>query len=172
LALKVDVVTCAILPTFAGTYTDGRRDVLFKKLRDTNTAFISTLVNTTLPATLTNLRFPADQPEAIVAGVAQVPVLNSGTPASVLYEKIDFLTAPVKVASLRMMSTDPYPMANLSSSLTTTALAGVVALAFSQKGERIPQADLLSLLQSNFNQPYDPTAMLAATQPIYFTKPA
>ncbi len=172
LALKknVDIISCAILPSFNGSYTDGRRDVIFKALRDSNTALITTLDNTTMANTLTNLRFPSDQPDALATGVAQLPVLNSNPSPDQLFARIGFLMPPVKVGSFRVMAPDKYPTANISSSFTTTALAGIAALAMSQAQQRMNKAALMSLFQQTFNQPFDALSMLQQTAPAYYHK--
>ena len=170
LKLNVDVISCAVLPSFNGTYTDGRRDIIFNALRASNTALITTLENTTVATVLTKLRFPSDQPESIPTGVAQIPILNAKPSADMLFDRIGFLMPPVKIGSYRFMSAENYPITTISSSLTTTALAGVVALAFAQAQRRIPKAELLSLLQTTLNQPYDALSMLQQTAPAYYHK--
>lgn len=173
LALKknVDIITCSVLPSFNGSYTDGRRDIIFKKLRDTNTLLVTSLVNTTMLDVLTGLRFPSDQPESIVAGVAQVPILTAAPPASELYKSIDFLMPAVKTGSLRLMSNDHFPLTTCSSSLATSAMAGVLALMLSFHQRRLSTAEAITMLNAQLKQPYNPAEMLTTTAPAYFHKP-
>lgn len=173
LALKknVDIITCSVLPSFSGSYTDGRRDVIFKKLRETNTLLVTSLVNTTIPSVLTGLRFPSDQPESIVAGVAQVPILTAAPPATELYKSIDYLMPAVQTGSLRLMSNDHFPLTTCSSSLATSALAGVLALMLSFHQRRFSSAEAIAMLNAQLKQPYTPAGMLTTTTPAYFHKP-
>jgi hypothetical protein len=170
LKLKVDVITCAVLPSFSGTYTEGRKDVIFNQLRNSNTALVTTLINTTLTDTLVRLRFPSDQPESIVTGVAQVPVLNSNPSADLLFDKISFLTPPVRTGSYRVMAAEPYPLTTLSSSVTTTALAGVIALAMSHLQRRPNRDELIALLTDAFGQSFNTAQMIQQTAPAFYHK--
>lgn len=171
LSKNVDIIVTSILPSFNGTYTDGRRDQLFARLQSQNVALITTVLNTTNLSSLTNLSFPSDHAYSIVGGVAQIPILTPKPSASVLFDKISFLTSPVKVASFNPQAQDRYPLMNCSSSLATTALAGVVALCMSQKGSRPDRNALIAALKTAFNLPYDPNQMMTQSSPGYFSKP-
>ena len=168
LKLKVDIITCSVLPTFAGTYTEGRKDVLFKALRESNTLFISTLTNTTLPSVLTQLKFPSDQPECIVTGVAQIPVLSARLSAADLYKGIHFLSPPAKISALRMQSPDTFPLFNASGSVMTAALAGVCALLLSHRQRRLTKSEVLAELNQYMTLSYDPMQMMGDTLPAFY----
>jgi hypothetical protein len=167
--LKADVITCAILPSFNGSYTDGRRDVVFKALRDSGALLVTSLENTTLATVLAKPKFPSDQPESLLTGVAQIPILNGNNSTDMLFEKIAYLVPPVKIGSFRFMSSDKFPLTTISSSLATTALAGVAALAMANAGRRLNKAEIMALLQDKF-QSYTPLQMLQQTQPAYYHK--
>lgn len=171
LSKSVDIIVTSVLPSFTGSYTDGRRDQLFARMQAQNVALITAVLNTTNLTSLTTLSFPSDQPYSIVGGVAQIPILAPKPSASVLFDKISFLTSPVKVASFNPQGQDHYPLMNCSSSVATTALAGVAALMMSQKGSRPDRDDLLAALKTAFNADYDPLLMMGQTAPGFFSKP-
>lgn len=167
---KVDIITCAILPSFNGSYTEGRKDLIFKELKATNTALVTSLDNTTLATTLTRLKFPSDQPESIVTGVVQFPILTSNPSADLLFERISYLVPPVKAGSYRVMSSDPYPLTNISSSLTTTALAGTIALLMSHLNRRPSRSEIISMLSQEMAGTFNPTAMMQQSLPAFYKK--
>ena len=170
LSKKVDIIVCSVLPSFNGTYTDGRRDELFAQLQITNTALVTTVTNTALLTDLTTMRFPSNHPLSIVGGVAQVPVLTPKPDPNTLFKDIEFLTSTVKVSSLKYNAPEPYIMVPCSSSLATAAIAGVIALAMSQLQERPDRDTLLTALKAAFNCAYDPIAMMSQTSPGFFSK--
>lgn len=171
LSKSVDIIVTSILPSFNGTYTDGRRDQLFSRLQAQNVALVTSVLNTTNLSSLTSLSFPSDHPHSVVGGVAQVPILTPRPSATVLFDKISFLTSPVKVASFNPQAQERYPLMNCSSSMATTALAGVVALCMSQRGSRPDRNALIAALKTAFNASYDPGQMIAQSVPGYFSKP-
>ncbi len=166
--LNADIITCAILPSFNGSFTDGRRDQVFGALRSSGALLVTTLENTTLATVLTKPKFPSDQPESLVTGVAQLPILNGNNSTDMLFEKIAFLVPPVKVGSYRFLSTDKFPLTTISSSLATTALGGVAALAMANAGKRLNKAELIALLKGQFNQPFSSADMLQQAKPAYY----
>ncbi len=170
LSKNVDIIVCSVLPSFNGTYTDGRRDVLYSKIKQSNVALVTTVTNTTLLSDLTTMRFPSNHPVSIVGGVAQMPILSPKPDASVLLKDISFITSPVKVTSLKNQASDAYPSGPCSSSLATAALAGVIALGMSQLQQRPERSVLISALQTALGCPYDPTAMMNQTTPGFYSK--
>jgi hypothetical protein len=170
LSKNVDIIVCSVLPSFEGSYTDGRRDDLYAKIKEKNIALVTTVTNTTRLNVLTNMLFPSNHPLSIVGGVAQVPILAPKPDVNILFHDISFLTSPVTVGGLKDKDANPYQMMPCSSSQATAALAGIIALAMSQMQQRPERSDLIAALKTAFHSTYDPTAMMTQKTPGYFSK--